>query len=173
MVSTFQPKTTLEFGTSLGISTIYLATANNSSTVHTMEGNPDSRQIALNIFKKLNIENIESHVGEFDSILEKVLHKLDSIDLVYLDGNHQKEATLQYFNQLLPKLSSDSIVVLDDIYWSKGMTQAWEALKNHKAVTLSIDLFDVGILFFNTNLSKEHLALIDYWKKPWKLGIFG
>jgi len=80
-------------------------------------------------------------IGRFEETLLPALHKLGHADFVFMDGNHQKLPTLEYFRQIKPFLSENSVVILDDIYWSKGMAEAWELLKDDAQVTLSLDLF--------------------------------
>ncbi len=88
-----------------------------------------------------------------------MLEQTSEVEMVYIDGNHTKNATLSYFNQLLPKVTSQSILIFDDIYWSSEMEDAWEQIKNHPKVTVTIDLFELGIVFFNPELSKENFVL--------------
>ena len=80
-------------------------------------------------------------------------------DMIFIDGNHQKEATLSYFENLLPKAHNDTIFIFDDIYWSKDMTEAWEAIKKHPKVTVSIDTFFWGFVFLRTEQAKEHFTI--------------
>lgn len=145
----FRCKTVIELGTSLGISTAYLASVRKENSVYALEGNPNFIEFAKQILQKKGLTNVQFFEGHFDNTLPNLLTTLDTIDAVFLDGNHQKNATLQYFDWILPKLHDKSIVILDDIYWSKGMTEMWNTLKKHPSVTLHIDLYEMGILFFN------------------------
>ena len=173
LICLFKPKSILEFGTSLGLSTLYMSYASKDGKIYTMEGNPDSFNFATELFAKQKVNNIRVYKGNFDEILTDVLEDVKKLDLVFVDGNHRGNSTLSYFHQIKPFLGQDSIVVFDDIYWSSDMTKAWKSIIKDETVTLSLDLFDLGIVFFNKKLNKEHHVLIDYWKKPWKLGIFG
>jgi predicted O-methyltransferase YrrM len=160
MVHYYQPKTILELGTSLGITTAYLASANENARVITMEGAPNIAAIAQQNFTQLNLKNIQIITGNFNETLAKTLNTIDTVDFAFLDGNHQYQPTLNYFTMLLPKLQGNSIVVLDDIHWSKEMEQAWYEIKEHNAVTLSIDLHFIGILFFsNQFIKKQHFNI--------------
>ena len=173
LVAYYRPVNIVELGTSLGISTMYLASVNSKTKVFTIEGNPSSAMVARNLFKKYGLNNIVPIEGNFDDKLPELLSQLKNIGLAYIDGNHTEEATLNYFNALTNKIDERSILVFDDIYWSKGMAEAWRKIKQDKRVTLTIDLYDIGIVFFDTQLSKEDMVLIQYWKKPWKLGFWG
>ncbi|MBS1729763.1 MAG: class I SAM-dependent methyltransferase [Bacteroidetes bacterium] len=154
----YKPRTSIELGTSLGITASYLAKANPNGKLITMEGSAAIASIAKNTFSKLSIENIEVAEGNFDQELPRVLKKNPVIDFAFIDGNHSKEPTIRYFNMLLPHLSSDSILVFDDIHWSEEMEAAWEAIRASKEVRLTIDLFFVGIAFFK----KELISKADY-----------
>lgn len=149
-------KTILELGTSLGITTAYLASPSQDNKCITMEGCPDIAKVAKTNFEQLGLENINIIVGNIDDELDKTLDNLDTIDFVFIDANHRYEAVISYFEKILKKLSGDAIVVVDDIYWSDGMEMAWNEIKNHPAVTSTIDFFQLGILFFNNNIHNKH-----------------
>lgn len=152
-------KNILELGTSLGFSTSYLASVDSQSQVITLEGCPEISKLAQQTFDKLNLKNISIIKGPIENTLDEALNKFKKLDLVFVDANHRYEPTLQYFNQILPYLHEDSIMVFDDIYWSEEMKQAWESIKNHDRVTISIDLFQCGVLFFRTNAPKQNYTL--------------
>ncbi|MGB0882179.1 MAG: O-methyltransferase [Vicingaceae bacterium] len=159
LVNHFKPNTILELGSSLGISTMYLAAPSKKTKVVTVEGCPNTAKVAQINFDKIGFENIELVNDNFDNYLPKHLKKVAELDFVFFDGNHQKEATLNYFNWCLEKTTDKTIFVFDDIHWSSGMTEAWEVIKKHPKVTSTIDLFFVGIVFFNKDLSKEDFTL--------------
>lgn len=156
----YEAKSILEIGTSFGITTSYLASANPDSKVFTFEGATNIAKIARANFSKLKLDNIELIEGNFDKTLFANEHRLPSIDLLFIDGNHRKQATLLYFNFFLSKRTNNSIFVFDDIHWSKEMEEAWNEIKQHEAVTLTIDLFFIGLVFFNTDFKvKQHFTI--------------
>lgn len=155
----FKPNTILELGTSLGISTAYLSSANPNAKVVTIEGCPNTSAEAKKNFESLALNNIESVVGNFDSVLTSVVSRQSSVDLVFIDGNHKKIPTLNYFNQLLQHTTNDSVFVFDDIHWSDEMEEAWEEIKSHPKVTVTIDLFFLGLVFFRKEQAKENFIL--------------
>ncbi len=149
IVKYYKPKTIVELGTSFGITASYLACANAGSKVYTLEGSKSIGEIAAYGFKKLNIENIDFIPGNFDRTFPEVLNKIERIDFLFVDGNHRREATLDYFTKSLKKSNSSSIFIFDDIHWSSEMEDAWEEIKAHPAITLTIDLFFIGLVFFS------------------------
>lgn len=160
MANYFNSQSILELGTSLGITTGYLAYANHAAKVVTMEGVPAIAEIAKGQFKRLGLSHIKLVEGNFDETLDPVLLEIDKIDLAYIDGNHRLEPTLRYFNQLFPFLHPESVVIFDDIHWSAEMEQAWEKVKADQRVTLTIDLFFIGIVFFKTDFKeKQHFVI--------------
>lgn len=161
LVNYFQPKQILELGTSLGITTAYLAKANPSATVTTMEGSTAIAEIAKQQFVDLQLKNINIVTGNFDETLQPVIDKaLEPFNFVFIDGNHRKEPTLRYFEQLLAKADHDTVFVFDDIHWSKEMEEAWEEIKQHSSVTLTIDLFFIGVVFLRKEQrEKEHFVI--------------
>jgi predicted O-methyltransferase YrrM len=155
LVKHFEPRTMIELGTSFGISTLYQAFAAEKGKIVTIEGSQEIANIARENFKKLKLWNIDLIVDNFDNVLPEILKELDVIDYVFFDGNHRKESTINYFKLCLQKANSESVFIFDDIHWSKGMEEAWEYIKNHKKVTLTIDLFFLGLVFFRKNIIKQ------------------
>ncbi len=149
----------VELGTSFGINTLYLSLANEKAKVRSFEGCPETVKIAEAIFKEVGLPNTQIIAGQIDDQLVDFLTTTSPIDLVYMDANHTYEATMNYFNLFLPHLSSKAVMVIDDIYWSKPMNNAWKSLLDRKEVTLSMDIYDAGLLFFDKGLSKEHFIL--------------
>ncbi|GEO08601.1 O-methyltransferase [Segetibacter aerophilus] len=148
MVDYYKANTIVELGTSLGITTSYLASGNLKGKVYTFEGARQVAEVAKQNFTQLSLENIELIEGSFDDTLKPFLTKIDKVDILFIDGNHRKEPTIEYFEQLLSKASESSVFVFDDIHWSEGMEAAWSHIKNHPSVTLTIDLFFIGLVFF-------------------------
>ena len=156
----YQPKLTLELGTSLGISTAYMALGNPEGKVITMEGAKQVAHVAGDIFRQLKLSNIELIDGNFDEQLPALLNRLDTVDMVFMDGNHRKEPTLRYFQLLLSKINKDSIVIIDDIRWSEEMEEAWEMIKSHPSVKVTVDLFFLGVVFFREDFKmKQHFTI--------------
>lgn len=160
LVNYFKPNSIIELGTSVGLTTMYLAKASSSSQVYTIEGCPNLRKFSSLLFVQHNLNNIHSIEGNFNDVFPKLLSSLSSVDFLYIDGNHTFESTMRYFNMALEKKTSQSIFIFDDIYWSDGMQQAWQEISNHPEVTLSLDLFYMGIVFFRTEHKfKEQFVL--------------
>ena len=160
IVQYYKPDQIIELGTSFGITTAYMAEGNKSATVHTFEGSSAIAQIAQAHFEKLSLANIHSYQGDFDVLLPSFLEASSTIDLAFIDGNHREKPTLQYFKQLLAKSTDDTILIFDDIHWSAEMERAWAEIKAYPAVTLSIDLFFIGIVFVKKDFKvKQHFSI--------------
>lgn len=153
IVQFYKPQTILELGTSFGTTSAYLAKGNPAAKVYTLEGAPAIAQIARQNFAKLQLNNISIIEGDFANTLPNLLKNIKTFDLVFIDGHHRKAPTLQYFEWLLPHAVNDSIFIFDDIHWSVEMEEAWHEIQQHPSVTLSIDLFFIGIVW----LKKEFL----------------
>lgn len=161
LVQYVQPKQILELGTSLGITTAYLAKAKPDAAVITMEGSIAIAEIAQQQFNELQLKNVKVVTGNFDETLASTLAASSTpFDFVFIDGNHRKDPTLCYFEQLLAKADHDTVFVFDDIHWSKEMEEAWEQIKQHPSVTLTIDLFFIGLVFLRKEQkAKEHFVI--------------
>ena len=150
-------KNILELGTSMGITSLYLSRAEGTK-VTTFEGNPDMINIALTNFEFFNQKNITLIKGNIDETLHDYLQNPAKIDFALIDANHRYEPTVRYFNLLARRMGDHGVMVIDDIYYSEEMAQAWSELRKHDLVYGSIDLFRCGILFFDLNLNKQHFT---------------
>jgi predicted O-methyltransferase YrrM len=160
MVRYYQPNTVLELGTSLGLTTSYLSLANPGATITTMEGSKAIAETARKNFNVLKLQNILAREGNFDQTLPPTISRLGSIDLAFIDGNHRREPTERYFNQLLSITHNDSILIFDDVHWSDGMEQAWHTIQQHPSVRCTIDLFFIGIVLFRQEFKeKQHFQV--------------
>ena len=159
LVNYYQPNAILELGTSLGLTTTYLAKARKKAKVYSFEGSAEICKAAKNTFKSLRVKNVQLIQGNFNVTLSETLPKIAVLDFAFFDGNHQKKPTLDYFNQCLEKANEHSVFVFDDIHWSDEMTEAWEEIKAHPEVTLTVDIFQFGIVFFRKGVEKQHFVL--------------
>lgn len=153
----FKPTNILEIGTSLGLATSALSTGNQKAVITTLEGCTETSRVAQNQFENFRFNNIKSEVAEFSAYLRDT--SFSTFDLIYFDGNHSKKATLEYFETLLPTITNESVWIFDDIHWSQDMEEAWEIIKNHPKVKVTIDTFQWGFVFFRREQEKEHFTI--------------
>ncbi|MTB51865.1 O-methyltransferase [Lewinella sp. W8] len=163
-------ETILELGTNVGISGLYLHAANTRAALHTVEGNSEIAQLAQQTFQIAGAgPGLHQYRASFAEWLEEHLPNdqqagtIESLDLLFLDGDHRYEPTLNYVKTLLPHRSADAVFVVADIHWSPGMERAWEELKGLPEVSASLDLYHLGVLFFRPGVEEEHLALRKGW----------
>ncbi len=168
-IQLYKPNTMLELGTSLGVSAVYQALAHTKGHLTTLEGCPNIARIATKNLMLAQVSNVTVKVGDFKDSLPKYLQTIDRLDYVFIDGHHAYQPTIDYFEQCLAKAHENSIFIFDDIYWSEEMQKAWSEIKNHEKVTLTIDVFEMGIVFFRKEQrAKEHFTLIEAWAKIWE-----
>ncbi|MFV8393712.1 O-methyltransferase [Flavobacterium sp. LB2P6] len=153
----FQPNSILEIGTSLGLGTSSLSLGNLKAEITTLEGCSETAKIAQNHFNQFGLTNINSEITEFNSYWDKL--QTLNFNLIYFDGNHSKKATLEYFELLLPTITNETLWIFDDIHWSPEMEEAWEIIKKHTNVTVTIDTFQWGLVFFRKEQPKEHFVI--------------
>jgi predicted O-methyltransferase YrrM len=159
IVNYFQPETILEIGTSLGLATSALAAGNPKARITTLEGCPNTMAVARNQFQLFSFNTVNPIVTEFSSYLKDSQSSIVNCQLIYFDGNHQKQATLDYFELLLPGITNETVWIFDDIHWSSEMEEAWEIIKTHPKVTVTIDTFQWGLVFFRREQPKEHFII--------------
>lgn len=158
LVSYLQVKSALELGTSLGLGSLAISLENNTQLT-TLEACPNTLNRAKQLFEEMNCQDkIKSVNIDFQSYIDK-LPKEQKFDLIFIDGHHNYEATISYFNQLLKHKHNDSVFIFDDIHWSQGMEKAWEEICQSQEVTVSIDTFQWGFVFFRKEQAKEHFRI--------------
>jgi predicted O-methyltransferase YrrM len=154
----------LELGTSLGITTAHLADSTPNGNVFTLEGSEAIAGIARENWKELGLDNIECSIGRFSDTLVSALKRMPSVDFVIIDGDHRGEACLEYLESIVPYTKENTVIVIDDIYWSPSMTAAWEKCVADARFTLTLDFFDFGVLYFSKGRVKEHFKLVRPWR---------
>lgn len=154
----FEPETMVELGTSFGIGSLYQSFGNPKGKLTTFEGCPNTATIACEQFQKAKIHPTIIE-GNFDQTLQPYLDSIETLDWAFVDGNHQKEPTIRYFEQCLEKCHNGSVLLFDDIYWSRGMAEAWANIKAHERVTVSLDLFQVGIVLLREGQTKQDFVI--------------
>lgn len=160
LVNYYQPAHIIDIGTSLGITSSYLASGNGNAKLITLEGAEHIANKASNNFKELGLNNVELRKGNFDDTLAPLINEIAVADLVFFDGNHRKEPTLRYFETCLAKSADHSIFIFDDIHWSAEMESAWKEIQNHPSVTCTIDLFFIGIVLFRKEFKQpQHFTI--------------
>lgn len=159
LINFFQPKYVLELGTSLGLTTTYMASAARNSKVISIEGDRNTYLLAKKTVKLAKVRNVELVNAKFQDALPELIDGCKQLDFVFIDGHHNKEATLAYFELCLKKSHSETIFVFDDINWSDEMKEAWEEIKANSSITVTIDLYTMGIAFLKEGIEKQHHVL--------------
>ena len=159
MIRYYNCENILELGTSLGVTTAYLAKAGKSGIVYSLEGCPGFIEIARQNFTRLNLKNVLTSEGNIDITLYKTLQQIGWLDFAFFDANHRYEPTKRYFEICMKKVKPHSIFIFDDIHWSEEMEKAWDEIRNDERVRISIDLFEIGIVFFKEGVEKQHFVL--------------
>jgi len=159
LVKHLQPGNILELGTSLGISSAYMAIAAPDASIVTVEGCKGIAEKATENFTKLGFKKIHQKIGNFDSVLDSIIDDMAKIDFAFIDGNHRKDPTIRYFESCLKKSHNETVLIFDDIHWSDEMNEAWKFIQSHPSVTLTLDLFQFGIVFFRKELSKQDFII--------------
>lgn len=173
IVKEYKPKTMLEMGTSVGISTLYQSRAAMDAKFITIEGDAGIAEVARENLTRMKATNVKQLVGTFEEQLEPALKELKTLDYAFIDGNHREKPTIEYFEKCLEYANDKSVFVFDDIHWTQGMEDAWNTIIAHPRVTLSIDMYFFGLVFFQKDIQKkEHIAIARRAWKPWIMGFF-
>lgn len=160
IVRFLKPEIILELGTSVGMSSIYQVMASPDSFFIGIEGCASTAHIAEQNMNRINPDNYSFIIGHFDNTLPGVLEKLDKLYFAFVDGNHAYKPTVSYFEQLLAHKSENSVFIFHDIHWSDDMERAWEYIKAHPQVTVTIDLYRTGLVFFRQGIPKQDFIIL-------------
>ena len=120
-----------------------------NSKIYTIEGSPNIAEIAKENHRFFGLSNVSVFVGRFDIVLPKLLEEISPIDFAFIDGHHDREATLSYFKQILPFMAKGGVMLFDDIAWSEGMSEAWR------------EIVDFGV----------YKKIQEVGEEPWKMGV--
>jgi predicted O-methyltransferase YrrM len=153
--SEFGSSAILELGTSFGISTMYMASANPGAVIYTIEGSSEIADIAKENFAEAGLTNIKLFAGSFENILPQFEEKSISPGLVFIDGNHRSKPTIEYFNRISGFSDEKTVIVIDDIYHSSEMAEAWEEIKKNDRVSVTVDIYRMGIVFFRAGMTRS------------------
>jgi predicted O-methyltransferase YrrM len=153
MAAEFGKPLIIEFGTSFGISTMYIAASCPDALVYTIEGCPSIAEIADKNFNESGLKNIKIFMGSFDEILPDIINPVNKPGLVFIDGNHLKEPVMNYFYRMAEISDSKTVIIIDDIYYSREMEEAWYEIKKYEKVSISVDIFRMGIVFFREGIN--------------------
>lgn len=157
LVKYYKPVNGLELGSCVGISAAYQAAAqvlnnHNCGKMTTLEGSESVATLAKENIKALGLSNVEIVTGKFNDTLDAVLGSNEKFDYVFIDGHHDEQATLKYFDKIIPRLTERALVIFDDIAWSDGMKRAWQRIIRYENVSVSIDLRTIGICLLRPNV---------------------
>lgn len=157
LVNYLKVENALELGTSLGIASAAIS-ANPATQLTTIEGCPATAEIAQRQFEKYQLK-VDLKIADFKTVFHEIPFQQQKFDLIFIDGNHQQEATIQYFETLLNHIHEDSVLIFDDIHWSVGMENAWAQIKQHPASLQTIDTFKWGMVFFRKQQAQQDFVI--------------
>lgn len=143
----------LELGACAGLSALYLGSTGHARDLLTIEASPALAEIARTTLSPLGeIARVET--GLFDDVLDKILPEEPKYDFVYIDGHHEKVATIHYFDRLREHLAEGAIVVFDDTNWSDDMRAGWDELRIREGFSHAIDYGAVGVCLWEGGSSQ-------------------
>lgn len=159
IVRYLHPEVVIELGSCLGLGTMYMASAYENTKIYTIEGSLTLVKKAQKNYESLGFNNIFSVQGNFDDVLPVLLKENGKFDLIFIDGNHRRDSVINYLELCLPYAQHNSVIIFDDIRWSDDMEEAWREICGYEKVRLTLDLFRMGIVFFNDKIMKQDFEL--------------
>jgi predicted O-methyltransferase YrrM len=151
----FKPSVAIELGTNVGISAAYIASGLNGGVLTTLEASPNRVAIAKNMHGAMGLTNIRYVQGLFSDTLTETLATLQPVEMAFIDGHHQYQPTLDYFNAIWQHSTEGAVFIFDDIRWSDGMAQCWRKIQHDPRVIVAADLWTVGVCITTCNGSTK------------------
>lgn len=159
IASCYGPGNLLEIGSSLGITTAYLASSRPENTVYTIEECRPLSATAAEVLRDNQCGNVALITGNFENTLPELSEDPGKFGFVYISGRYSPDTTLRYFELLLPFVTEDAVVVIEKMYRNNDMKAVWSAIQQHAQVTVTVDLFRIGLIFFKKGQAKEHFSI--------------
>ncbi|MCX7649210.1 MAG: class I SAM-dependent methyltransferase [Flavobacteriales bacterium] len=154
-VRTLKPGRILELGTSLGLSTLYLALANPESRIITVEGHAGLASLAQDTFHQLGLAHVEVWNGSFEEMLPKAMQTFGGVDFALIDGDHTYLSTIKNIDYIIANSRPPFALAVDDIRWSSEMLAAWRQIQQNAFLRLHLDLFNLGLSFCRNYPAQE------------------
>lgn len=173
LIKAFRPSQSLELGTCFGMSAAYQASAlelNGIGRILSLEGAESLASLARRNLAQLELQRAVVKTGPFKKTLENALQELKQIDYAFIDGHHEEQATVRYFEQILPFASDPAVFVFDDISWSEGMRRAWNLISARPRVKIAVDLSKLGICVLSSEI--EYKRFYQYVPNFWQKALF-
>ena len=154
LVNYFKSRHILQLGPNMGLSTLYLTSYAKDLRCIALESVPEFAVIARETFKRAH-NPIDLRVGSYAELLPKALADMEQVDFVYFNTLYEQEHNLSLFETCLRYVHNDTVFVFEGIKASQKMRDFWKAVCAHPEVTVTVDLFTLGIVFFNRKLHKK------------------
>lgn len=151
----FKSQRILQIGPNVGISTLYLTSYAKEVRCIALENVPQFAEIARQVFERAG-KHIDLRVGSYASLLPQALRDLGEVDLVYFNTLYEQQHTEALFESCLPYVGDWTLFVFEGIKSSQRMRAFWDAVCARPEVTVTIDLYTMGIVFFNPKLHKQN-----------------
>lgn len=151
MVRYFEPDSVVSFGKTSALNTAAMALGHLQSKVY-LEESTDFLD-TLNSMGVVNVSLIQPE--EFDSEHFKQLNS----GFVFFGHNSFEDDTWDYLGDCLNHKTSDSVFIFEGIHRTRDMEDAWEEIKGNEDVSVTFDLYCVGVVFFREGIEKQDFVL--------------
>lgn len=159
LVANRQPAVSLQIGTGLGVSAAYFSMANSRNPVKIIECEPEFSTVAQRIFSNLGIDNVELRTGNLQQLLHHTLLNSTKLDIVYFNKFKDGETLFNLFGLCLAKADENSMFIIKGIYSDPSTKTMWAKIKELPEVTVTVDLFWIGLVYFKKDQAEEHFKI--------------
>lgn len=159
-------KRILELGTNTGFSGCYFLSLPQVEELVTIEGSTVLAEIADQNLSRIS-KNFRLMVTLFDDALDELMAENQKFDCVFIDGQHEREALLHYINRSIPLLNEGGALIIDDLYWSDDMFNAWQEICQDQRFSQTVNLTSKGVcLLANEKSQPAYFNICDYMGEP-------
>ncbi|MDR0542638.1 MAG: hypothetical protein LBH19_10595 [Dysgonamonadaceae bacterium] len=167
MVNFFKCRNVIEIGSSTGVMGLYLAMASRTRCqCRLLDERQGLAQCIRQFARTHHLSKLQYMEGDYRENIPSLYAELSGADLLFINQLPETMTGSGLMDLCRPLIGRQSILILDGINRSKEMHKIWESLKRDPQSRVMVDLYALGIAFFNDKLPKRYYkAYFNYGKK--------
>ena len=151
VIQHYEPDSVVSFGSITALNATALALGNLQTKVY-LEQSEDFLE-TLNAMGVINVRLIQP--AEFDS---EHFRRLNT-GFVFFGRDSFEDDTWDYLTDCLNYKTADSVFIFEGIHHNRDIEDAWEEIKADEDVSVTFDLYSIGMVFFREGIEKQDFVL--------------
>ncbi|MDD2435944.1 MAG: SAM-dependent methyltransferase [Massilibacteroides sp.] len=151
-----KPQNLLLIGSDLSFSALYSSSYASTTRCVVLEEKTEIAAFSRSVIEKHRAKNILLKEGVYQKTVSEVLEHTDKLDFVYFGYPNDSALDIPVFECILPHLHEHSVLILRGIRKTKDRKEFWNRLCARPEVSVTIDVYELGIAFFNHKIHKKN-----------------